>query len=116
MLGLIKADLASTGKPHLCNRTPSLFLNFRALNALFFEGSHLDLQVVTHEIKFVGTTLIGRVDCGIDVFCWSAIHSVLNTQGTTKHPNHDSVLAVTPNTGRRPDRRSRGTQNYELQN
>jgi hypothetical protein len=66
MLGLIKADLASTGKPHLCNRTPSLFLNFRALNALFFEGTHLDLQIVTHEIEFVGTTLIGRVDCG---FC-----------------------------------------------
>src|SRR6202030_917370 len=64
MLGLIKADLASTGKPHFCNRTPSLFLNFRALNALFFEGSHLDLQIVAHEIKFVGTTLIGRVDCG----------------------------------------------------
>jgi hypothetical protein len=64
MLGLIKADLASTGKPHLCNRTPSLFLNFRALNALFFQGSHLDLQIVTHEIKFMGTTLIGRVDRG----------------------------------------------------
>jgi hypothetical protein len=64
MLGLIKADLASTGKPHLRDGTPSLFLNFRALNALLFEGSHFDLQIVTHEIKFVSTTLIGRVDCG----------------------------------------------------
>src|ERR1700676_185563 len=64
MLGFIKADLASPGKPHLCNRTPSLFLKGRALNTLVFEGSHLDLQIVTHEIKFVGTTLIGRVDCG----------------------------------------------------
>ena len=57
MFGLVEADLAATGEPHLCNRTPSLFLNFRALNALFFEGTHLDLQIVTHEIEFVGTTL-----------------------------------------------------------
>src|ERR1700756_2931508 len=64
MLGLIKADIASTRKPHLRDGTPSLFLNFRALNALLFEGSHFDLQIVTHEIKFVSTTLIGRVDCG----------------------------------------------------
>ena len=64
MLGLIKADLSSTGKPHLRDGTPSLFLNLRALNALLFEGNHLDIQIVTHEIEFVGTTLIGRVDCG----------------------------------------------------
>src|ERR1700730_12094654 len=64
MLRLIEADLASTGQTHLCNGTPFVVLNFREPNALFFEGSHLDLQIVTHEIKFVGTTLIGRVDCG----------------------------------------------------
>lgn len=64
MLGLIKTDFASTGKPHLRDGTPSLFLNFRTLNALLFEGSHLNLQILTHEVKFVRTTLIGRVDCG----------------------------------------------------
>ena len=64
MLRLIKADLASTGKPHLRNGTPSWFLNFRALNALPCEGSHFGFQVVAHEIEFVGATLIGRMDCG----------------------------------------------------
>src|SRR5713226_2111105 len=64
MLRLIKADLASTGKPHLRNGTPSCFLNLRALNALLRQGSHLGFQAVAHEIEFVGTILIGRVECG----------------------------------------------------
>src|SRR3989475_11405590 len=64
MLWLIKADLASAGKPHLRNGTPSCFLNFRALNALLCEGSHFGFQIVAHEIELVGVTLIGRVDCG----------------------------------------------------
>jgi hypothetical protein len=41
---MIKADLASTGKPHLRNGTPSLFLILRALNALLNEGSHFGFQ------------------------------------------------------------------------
>src|SRR6266705_3005862 len=64
MLWLIKADLASAGKPHLRNGTPSCFLNFRALNALLCKGSHFGFQIVAHEIELVGVTLIGRVDCG----------------------------------------------------
>src|SRR5229473_685380 len=64
MLWLIKADLASTGKPHLRNGTPSWFQNFRALDALLCEGSHFGFQIVAHEIEFVGATLIGGVDCG----------------------------------------------------
>src|SRR5712692_5267138 len=66
MLRLIQADFASTGKPHLRNGTPSCFLNLRALNALLRQGSHLGFQAVAHEIEFVGTILIGRVECG---FC-----------------------------------------------
>src|SRR5437899_9482508 len=64
MLRLIKADLASTRKPHLRNGTPSLFLNFRARSALLGEGSHFGFQIVAHEIEFVDATLIGWVDCG----------------------------------------------------
>src|ERR1700674_4790555 len=66
MLRLIEADLASTGKPHLRNGTPSCFLNFRALNVLLRERSHFGFQIVAHEIEFVDTILIGRVKCG---FC-----------------------------------------------
>ena len=58
MLRLIEADLASTGKLHLCNGTPSCFLNGGALNVLLCEGGHLGFQVVAHEIEFVGTTTI----------------------------------------------------------
>src|SRR5437899_11410954 len=64
MLRLIKADLASTRKPHLRNGTPSLFLNFRVRSALLGEGSHFGFQIVAHEIEFVDATLIGWVDCG----------------------------------------------------
>jgi hypothetical protein len=53
MFRLIKADLASAGKLHLRDGTPSWFLNFRALNALLFEGSHFGFQIVAHEIEFV---------------------------------------------------------------
>src|SRR5260370_7438327 len=66
MFRLIEADLASTGKPHLRNGTPSFFLNFRALNVLLREGSHFGFQIVAHEIEFVDTILIGRVECA---FC-----------------------------------------------
>jgi len=63
MLRLIQADLAPAGKSHLGNGAPSLFLNFRALNALLCEESHFCVQIFAHEKEFVGT-LIGRVDCG----------------------------------------------------
>jgi hypothetical protein len=66
MLRLIKADLASTGKAHLRNGTPSFFLNFRALNTLLRERSQLGFHIVAHEIEFVGAILLGRVECG---FC-----------------------------------------------
>jgi hypothetical protein len=62
MLRLIKADLASTWKPHLRDGAPSCFLNFRALNALLCEGSHFGFQVVAHEIEVLGA-LIGWVYC-----------------------------------------------------
>ena len=67
MFRLIEADLASAGKLHLCNGTPSCFLNGGALNVLLCEGGHLGFQVVAHEIEFVGTTTIfaGRVECGL---------------------------------------------------
>src|SRR5271170_6944237 len=66
MLRLIEADVASTGKTHLRNRTPAFFLNCRALHALTREGRYLSLQIVAHEIEFVGATIaIGRVECGL---------------------------------------------------
>src|ERR1700733_9282094 len=67
MFRLIKADLASTGKPHLRNGTPSRFLNLRKLHILLREGSHFGFQIVAHEIDFLGATLIRRVDSGL---CW----------------------------------------------
>src|SRR5580704_14684917 len=66
MLRLIKADFASTRKPHLHNGTPSCFLDSRELNAPLCERSHLGFQGVAHEIEFVGAILIRRVECG---FC-----------------------------------------------
>src|SRR6202051_411359 len=65
MFRLIEADLASTGKLHLCYGAPSCFLNGGALNVLLCEGGHLGFQVIAHEIEFVGnTTFAGRVECG----------------------------------------------------
>src|SRR5260370_25245857 len=66
MFRLIEADLASTGKPHLRNGTPSFFLNFRALNILLREGSHFGFQIVAHKIEFVDAIFIGWVERG---FC-----------------------------------------------
>jgi hypothetical protein len=67
MLWLIKADLASAWKLHLCNGAPSCFLNCGALNALFCEGGYFGFHVVAHEIEFVDNTVFaGRVECG---FC-----------------------------------------------
>src|ERR1700683_1913594 len=67
MFRLIKADLASTRKPNLRNRTPSRFLNLRALNLFLRERSHFGLQIVANKIDFPDITLIGRVDCDL---CW----------------------------------------------
>src|ERR1700745_2812425 len=66
MLGLIKANLPTTGKPHLRNGTPSRLLNFGALNTLLRERSHLGLQVFAHEVEFVNIPL-RRMECG---FYW----------------------------------------------
>jgi hypothetical protein len=67
MFGLIKANLAATGKLHLRDGTPSLFLNCGACNVLFREGGHFGFQVVAQEIEFVDNTIfVGRVECG---FC-----------------------------------------------
>ncbi len=66
MLWLIKAELASTRKPHLGNGTPGCFLNFRTLNVLLREGSHFGFQIVAHEKEFVDAVFIGGVECG---FC-----------------------------------------------
>src|ERR1700730_14223 len=66
MLWLIEAEVASAGETDLRNGTPSLFLNFRALDALLREGSYLGFQIVAHEIEFVDTIPVGRVECG---FC-----------------------------------------------
>jgi len=64
MLRLVKADLATTGKSHLRNGTPSRFLNLRALNVFLCERSHLGFQVVAHEIELLGANLAGWVYCG----------------------------------------------------
>src|SRR5216683_2439845 len=67
MFRLIEADLAATGKLHLCHGAPSSFLNCGALNILLREGDYLGFQVVAHEVEFVGdTTFVGGVKCG---FC-----------------------------------------------
>src|SRR3984885_7577577 len=66
MFRLVKAGPPTTGKLHLRNGTPSLFLNVGALNALLCQGSHFSFQIVTHEIELV-SGIVGRVDCG---FCW----------------------------------------------
>jgi hypothetical protein len=54
MLWLIEANIATTGKPHLRNRTRLCVLNFRALDTLLREPSHLSFQVVANEVEFVG--------------------------------------------------------------
>jgi hypothetical protein len=65
MLWLIEADLTSAGKLHLRNGAPTCFLNRGALNPFCGEGGYFGLQVVAHEIEFVGIAmLIGRVECG----------------------------------------------------
>jgi hypothetical protein len=67
MFGLIEANLAATGKLHLRDGTPSLFLNCGAFNVLLREGGHFGFQVVAQEIEFVDNTIfVGRVECG---FC-----------------------------------------------
>jgi hypothetical protein len=63
VLWLIETNIASAGKPHLGNGTPSCVLNFRELNALTRERSHLGFQIVAHEIEFVGA-LLGGVNRG----------------------------------------------------
>ena len=67
MLGLIQTELASTGKSHFRDGTPSLFLDFGALDALLRKRRYFGLQIVAHEIEFVDATRIGRVDCGFRV-------------------------------------------------
>lgn len=67
MLWLVQTNRATTGKPHLGNRTPSCFLNLRTLNTFLGKGSHLRFEIVANEIEFVGTILIGWMECGL---CW----------------------------------------------
>ena len=66
MLRLIKANLASTGKPHLRNGAPPFLMNRRALHALHRQRSQLGFQVITQEIELMDAIPIGRVECG---FC-----------------------------------------------
>jgi hypothetical protein len=100
MLWLIKADPASTGKPNLRDGAPSCFLNVRALNALLRERSHLGLQIVAHEIEFVGTVLIGRVKCsfrwrqGEDQPAMTSIHGCESEDIAKKCSVRFGVLAV----------------------
>src|ERR1700680_4866601 len=61
MFRLIKANAASAGELHLGDGAPPFFVNFRALNVLLREGSHLGFQIVAQEIKFVDTIVIGRM-------------------------------------------------------
>jgi hypothetical protein len=61
----MRSDLASAGKPHLGNGSPSFFVNLRELDTFFREGSHLGFEDVAHEKEFVGTILIGREECGL---------------------------------------------------
>src|SRR6267143_1123625 len=63
MLRLIKSNLPSAGQLHLSNRTPSCFLNLRALHTLLHQRGRLSPQAVAHEIEFMGTVLSGRVEC-----------------------------------------------------
>jgi hypothetical protein len=62
MLRLIKSNLATSGKQHLCDGTPARFLNVRALNLLLREGGHFGFQIVAQEIQFVSTILFSRVE------------------------------------------------------
>ena len=63
MFRLIEADFTSAGKLHLRNGSPSSLLDFGTRNMLLRERSHFGLQIVTHEVKFVNTILLGRVEC-----------------------------------------------------
>src|SRR5260370_13254912 len=65
MLRLIQANLLSTGQLHLRNRTPSRFLNLRALHTLLTQCIHLRFQAVAHEIEFVRTVLTCRMECSL---------------------------------------------------
>jgi hypothetical protein len=66
MFGLIETDLASAGQLDLCDGTPSLFVNCGARDLLARERGYLGFEIVAHEVKFVGTVFIRRVDCS---FC-----------------------------------------------
>jgi hypothetical protein len=79
MLRLIKVDFASTRKPHLRNGTPFFFQHLRAFNALLRECSYLVFQTFTHEVKFVRTVVIGRVERGLRKNTRSASGSLLWT-------------------------------------
>ena len=62
MLWLVQPNRATSGKPHLGNRTPSCLLNFRTLNIFLRKRSHFRFQIVANKIEFVGTILIGRME------------------------------------------------------
>src|SRR6267142_5056001 len=64
MLRLIQVDVATTRKAHLRNGTPSLILNFRALDILLRQGSHFGFQIVAHQIEFMDTVLLARLERG----------------------------------------------------
>jgi hypothetical protein len=58
-----KANIASTGKPHLRSLTPSCFLNLGELNTLLRERRHFGFQAIAHEIQFMRTIVSGWVEC-----------------------------------------------------
>jgi hypothetical protein len=64
MLWLIKANLASAGKPNVRDRTPAFFVNLGELNALLGKRCHLGFEGIAHEIEFMRTILGGWVECG----------------------------------------------------
>src|SRR5215471_17004843 len=96
---LIKTNAATTGKPHLGNGTPSRLLHFRALNTLLRERSHVGLQIVAHEVEFVGIVL-RRMKCrfcrrqGEDQPAVTRIHRFELENVAEKGAIRFSVLAV----------------------
>jgi len=59
---LVKTYFASSRKPKVGDRSPPCILHLRTGNAFLSEFRYLGLQVVTHEVKFVATTLFGGMN------------------------------------------------------
>src|SRR3954462_15344321 len=100
MLRLVETHFASAWKPDLGDRTPSRFLHFRTSDALLPQRRHLRLQIVTHEIEFIPSMLLGRMNRQFrrrerdDQPSMASIHGCSSEDLTEKGAISGRILAV----------------------